>query len=158
MSLLPLFQWMNDTSIGVAVRESTWLFPTFEVVHLLALAVLGGSVLLVDLRLLGLGLTSVSPHKLATTARPWFRGSIAAIVASGIPLLLAEAIKCYETPAFWAKMGLLFLALIYAACVRPHWLTDGAGAFTSRAQQLAGAGSIALWLGVGAAGRAIAFW
>ena len=54
--LLPFFQWCETLWLGQFVVDSNWLFPVIEAVHLLALAVLGGAVLVVDLRLLGLGL------------------------------------------------------------------------------------------------------
>ena len=56
--LLPLFQWCQDSALGIAIRESTWMFPVIEAVHLLGLAAIGGAVLIVDLRLAGLALRS----------------------------------------------------------------------------------------------------
>ena len=52
MSLLDLFQWLEYSSLLVAMRSSPWLFPVIATIHLLGLAVLGGAVLVVDLRLL----------------------------------------------------------------------------------------------------------
>src|ERR1051325_4324042 len=63
--LLPYFQWLESLSIGRAVVGSTWLFPVIESVHLLALSVLGGSILLVDLRMLGFGLKHYTVPALA---------------------------------------------------------------------------------------------
>ena len=57
MSLLPFFQWCYQTAIGEAIRESTWLFPLIEAFHLVGLGLTAGAVLIVDLRLLGLGLS-----------------------------------------------------------------------------------------------------
>ena len=56
--LLPFFQWCQDSALGVTIRESVWMFPIIEAVHLLALALIGGAVLIVDLRLAGLVLRS----------------------------------------------------------------------------------------------------
>src|SRR5713226_2669711 len=56
MSLLPFFEWCEHTAVGAAIRGSAWLFPVIEAFHLLALALIGGAILIVDLRLLGLGL------------------------------------------------------------------------------------------------------
>ena len=56
MSLLSFFEWCEDTAVGHAIRDSLWPFPVIESVHLLALALIGVAILLVDLRLLGLGL------------------------------------------------------------------------------------------------------
>ena len=65
-----------------------------EAVHLLALSVLGGAVLIVDLRLLGLGLKNRSASELWREARPWMIGALAVMIATGVPLFLSEPIKC----------------------------------------------------------------
>ena len=54
--MLDFFQWCYDTPLGETIRESTWLFPLIEAFHLLGLALTVGSLLIVDLRLLGAGL------------------------------------------------------------------------------------------------------
>jgi len=128
------------------------------VIHLVGLAGLGGAILLVDLRLLGVGLHGVPVASLARSARPWLWISLALTMGSGVLLFLSEALKCYENPAFWLKVGFLVLALLFAGLVRPRFTRDaGAGPlpFTAR---LAGAVSVALWTGVAAAGRGIGFW
>jgi len=158
MSLHAFFVWCEHTGIGTAVRDSIWLFPIIEVIHLVGLAVLGGAILLVDLRLLGVGLHGVPVASLARSARPWLWISLALTMGSGVLLFLSEALKCYENPAFWLKVGFLVLALLFAGLVRPRFTRDaGAGPlpFTAR---LAGAVSVALWTGVAAAGRGIGFW
>src|SRR5687768_16154524 len=75
--LLPFFQWCESTWLGTAVRDSVWAFPVIESVHLLGLSLLGGSILIVDLRLLGLGLTRQRISDLARAARPWLLASLA---------------------------------------------------------------------------------
>ena len=158
MSLHAFFVWCEHTVIGTAVRESIWLFPIIEVVHLLGLALLGGASLLVDLRLLGIGLHGVPVASLARSARPWLWSSLALTIGSGVLLFLSEALKCYQNPAFWLKVGFLIVALLFAGLVRPRFTRDtGAGRlpFTAR---LAGAVSVVLWTGVAAAGRGIGFW
>ena len=60
VTLFDFFDWLELTPIGTAIRDSLWLFPVIEAVHLLGLALLGGAVLVLDLRMLGLGLTRQS--------------------------------------------------------------------------------------------------
>ena len=55
MDLYPVFEWCESTAVGQVVRDSLWLFPVIEAIHLLALALMGGTILVVDLRLLGFG-------------------------------------------------------------------------------------------------------
>src|SRR4051812_26700630 len=101
MSTLPFFQWCDDTAIGAAIRDSRVWFPVIECVHILALAVLLGTVVILSLRLLGFGLTSQSVSGLARSLAPLTHGSLALIIITGISLFLSEALKCYENPPFW---------------------------------------------------------
>ena len=155
MDLLPLFQWFEATAIGTVVRESLWMFPVIQCVHLLALAMLGGTVLVVDLRLLGLGLCSQPAARLARQVNPWLVGSLAAMIATGIPMFLSEALKCYYSPPFWYKMGLLTAAAIFAFTVRRRVLTVSGNPLKCR---LTAVVSLALWFGAGFSGRWIAFY
>src|SRR5260221_14478978 len=70
------FGGLERTAVGEAIRQSVWLFPAIEAAHLLALALLGGAVLMLDLRLLGAGLASLSPAALEKQTRPWLIGAI----------------------------------------------------------------------------------
>src|SRR6266851_8555234 len=71
MSLLPFFQWCENSGVGETIRNSSWLFPVIESFHLLGLAVIGGAVLVVDLRLFGFGLRRQSVAQLAQDAQRW---------------------------------------------------------------------------------------
>ena len=158
MSLQSFFVWCEHTVVGTTVRESIWLFPVIEVVHLIGLAVLGGAILLVDLRLLGIGLHGVPVPSLARSARPWLWASLALTIGSGVLLFLSEALKCYENPAFWLKVGFLVVALLFASLVRPRFTRDATAGPLRFGARLAGAISVLLWTGVAAAGRGIGFW
>ncbi len=155
--LLPFFQWCETLWLGQFVVGSLWLFPVIESMHLLALALLGGSILLVDIRLLGLGLTDREVSELARDARPWMVGALVAMILSGIPLFLSEPIKCYYSTAFWIKMTTLPFAVAFAFTVRWRVALAEPVRNTARRQKLVGALSIALWFTVAAAGRWIGF-
>jgi uncharacterized membrane protein SirB2 len=155
--LLPYFQALEAGSVGEAIRESTWLFPFIEAFHLVGLAVIGGAVLLVDIRLLGLGLRRQPVAELARDAQPWLIGGLLFMIASGVALFLAESIKCYYSFAFWTKMTALALAIIFSFTIRRRVaLADEArmGPFWMR---VVGATSILLWSTVGWGGRWIGF-
>lgn len=155
MDLYPLFEWLGSTTIALVVRDSLWLFPVIECIHLLALSMLGGSLLVVDLRLMGFGLTSQSVSKLARQAHPWMVGSLVMMIATGIPLFLSETIKCYYSPPFWYKMGFLAIASIFAFTVRRKVT---AGEEKRLLGTLTGVVSLGLWFAVGFSGRWIAFY
>jgi hypothetical protein len=155
MDLLPLFQWFEKTGAGTVVRESKWMFPVIQCGHLLSLAMLGGAVLVVDLRLLGLGLRAQPVVELARKVHPWLVGSVAAIIITGVLMFLSEALKCYYSPPFWYKMGLLMSAVLFAFTVRRSVLRSERGSMVGRVTALV---SIGLWLGVAFSGRWIAFY
>lgn len=147
MSLLPFFEWCEATFIGQTVRDSLWLFPVIEAVHLVAFAVLGGTVLLVDLRVLGWVLRSQSPSHLARDAGPWQRASLALALVTGTLLFLSEPIKLYYSNPFWIKITCLTLAIAFQFGVRPRVDAGRLGALVS----------LVLWGGVAWGGRWIGF-
>lgn len=155
--LLPFFQWCETLWLGQFVVGSLWLFPAIESVHLLGLALLGGSIFLVDFRLVGLGLTDRPVAELARDARPWMIGALTVMILTGIPLFLSEPIKCYYSTAFWIKMTTLPIALGFAFTIRARVTQADAARNTARRQQLVGALSFTLWFTVAAAGRWIGF-
>ena len=154
--LLPFFEWCETLWLGRAVVGSLWLFPVIEAVHLLALSVLGGAVLIVDLRLLGTGLKHRSPQDLWHDARPWMIGALVGLITTGVLLFLSEPIKLYYSDSFWLKMTVLPIALVFAFTIRARATTESVRN-TARRQALVGALSIALWVTVAAAGRWIGF-
>lgn len=156
VSLFDVFDRLETTALGAAVRDSIWLFPVIEAGHLLGLALLGGAVLVVDLRLLGLGLRARSVTYVLDQARPFLVGAIFVMVATGVPLLLSEALKCYFSTAFWVKMGALALALIFTFGVRNRAIRARPALDGWLARAL-GVTSSGLWLTVAAAGRWIGF-
>ena len=156
MTPFEVFDWLELTWIGEAMRGSIWLFPAIEAVHLLALAMIGGALLVVDLRLLGVGLREQPLSSVARNAHPWLVASLLAMIATGVPLFLSEAVKCYFSPSFWVKMIALVVATVFAFTVR-RWVTTGRWATGVAVQKLTGATSLSLWLVVAAAGRWIGF-
>jgi len=127
MNLLPYFQWVSETPVGQAITRSSWLFAVIESVHLLALAVIGGAVLVLDLRLLGLGLRDQPIERVARDAHPWLVGSLIVMIVSGVLLFSSEPIKCYYSTPFWVKMSSLALAMIFAFTVRKNVALAGEG-------------------------------
>jgi hypothetical protein len=157
MSLLSVFQWLENTGIGSAIRASPWLFPVIEALHLVGLAFIGGAVLIVDLRLLGLGLKDQPVARLARAAQPWMTGSLVLMLATGFLLFLSEAVKCYTSFAFWVKMTSLALAILFAYSIRRRVATAEPPRVGPIWSAVVGATSILLWAGVAWGGRWIGF-
>jgi len=157
MDLLPLFQWFYATPIGEGIRNSTWLFPVIEALHLLGFGVTVGAALLVDLRLLGVGLNKQPVARLYAGAQPWMIGSVIVMFASGVPLFLSESIKCLYSVPFWIKMASLFLVLLFTFTFLRRATETDAIAKRPHAGQVAAIISLVLWFGVAWGGRWIGF-
>ena len=157
MNLLPFAQWCEASSIGEAIRTSPWAFAVIESVHLLALAAIGGAVLVVDLRLLGFGWQQQPLKQIARDAFPWLVGSLVVMLITGIGLFLSEATKCYYSTPFWVKMGSLVLAIIFTFTIRRKVTSADDGRVSPVVYKLVALVSLALWFGVGAGGRWIGF-
>ena len=155
--LLPLFEMLEGSAIGEAVRNSLWLFPIIEVFHLVGLVVIGGGILVVDFRLLGLGLRRHPVSRLAGDVQPWVIGSLVVMILSGVPLFLSEAIKCYYSFAFWTKMTALVLAAVFTFTVRRSVVSATDGRFPAAWNRAVAVTSLVLWSTVGWGGRWIGF-
>src|SRR5207344_3640439 len=116
--LLAFFKWCEASALGKGISGSVYLFPVVEAVHLLALAVIGGAVLIVDMRLAGLGLKRQSAAEVAKEAEPWLLASLLVMLVSGFMLMCSEAMRCYYNGAFWLKMYSLFGAMIFTFTIR----------------------------------------
>ena len=157
MDLLPTFEWFYATPIGETIRNSVWMFPVIEAFHLLGLGVIGGAVLLVNLRLLGVGLTRQPVAQLSAEAQPWLLGALALMFASGVPLFLSEATKAYYSFAFWIKMACLLLALVFTFTIQRRVTQSSLAIDKPQLAKLTAIVSLLLWFGVAWGGRWIGF-
>jgi hypothetical protein len=157
MSLLPFFQSLYLSDIGVTIRNSLWLFPVIEAFHLLGFGLTAGAVLVVNLRLLGVGLSRQPAAQIYSAAQPWLIGGVTVMFLSGIPLFLSESVKCYYSFAFWVKMTSLFLVLLFTFTVQRR--VSQAGPTSDRPQlgRLTALISLGLWSAVAWGGRWIGF-
>jgi hypothetical protein len=150
--LRPYFEWME----GLAVYGgSVYIGPALNIVHLMAMVVFLGAILIVDLRLLGAGLRKQPAATVARDAQPWLTGALVVVVLTGIPALMSTATLQYANSIFWAKMYLLFLGLVFMFTVRRKVAFAAEGRVASSTQKLVGLLSICIWLGVAALARLI---
>jgi hypothetical protein len=155
--LFEFAQWSEATGLGKMIRNSQYAFPIVEFFHLAALAIIGGAILVVDLRLLGLGLKKTSVAQLAKDAQPWVTGSLIVMLLSGAALYSSEATKCYQSPAFWIKMIALALAMMFTYTVRRRTAAADEQGISPIANRSVGVVSLALWFTVAWGGRWIGF-
>ncbi len=153
MSLYHTAQNIEASALGQTIRESTWLFPAIESTHLLALALLGGSILIMALSILGWGLkTSVA--ELYKSAHRYFNAAVVVLLITGVLLGVSEPVKLYGRQAFWVKMISLALALLLTYFAFNPLVRRGASGASLRSITVL---TIASWLMVAMAGRWIGF-
>jgi hypothetical protein len=159
-SLRGTWGWLENLPFAVSVRESAWLFPTIETVHVLALVVVIGSIFTVDLRLLGLTSRNRTFTAVAGEMLPWTWMAFAVAICAGFLLFSSKAVTYAGNLPFRLKM--LFLLLAGINMLTFQFL--GSRAVTAWDMQtppasakLAGGASLLLWAAVVATGRLIGF-
>jgi hypothetical protein len=161
LSILGICDWIEGTVFSTSIRESVWLFPIIETVHVLGIAASAGTILFVDLRLIGIGMKREPLTDVLEQLQPWTLSAFLVMAVTGSLLFLSEPVKCYHSLFFQIKVGMLMLAAGNALLF--HWkvypgveVWDNLPRAPGRAR-LAGALSLALWIGIIAMGRAIAY-
>lgn len=153
--------WLEATGLGVAMRQWLWLYPIVEIVHIAGIVVLVGAAAMFDLRLLGfsrgLPVSAMAAHLL-----PWARAGLGIVVPTGAMMFVAHATEMAGNPAFRLKLLLIAAALANAGAFHrwpfrsvSRW--DVAHHAPVAARFAAGA-SLALWSGVIACGRLLAYF
>ena len=153
MTLYHTAQNIEASALGQTIRESTWLFPAIESTHLLALALLGGSILIMSLSILGWGLkTPVA--EIYKSAHRYVNAAVVVLVITGVLLGISEPVKLYGRQAFWVKMISLAVALLVTYFAFNPLVRRGAAGVGVRGVTLLTMGA---WLMVAMAGRWIGF-
>lgn len=156
-SIAPAFEWLQHTYLAETIRHSATLIATLEIVHLVGLTLLLGTILMVDLTLLGHGIGSYPVSRIARQLNRWTIAGLAVMLVSGPILLTSEAERCYKTPAFWVKMALLATALVFQFTLHRR-VALAEPPVGGPAAKLTGVLSLVLWFGVALAGKAIAIF
>lgn len=154
-SWFPFFSWMDGTAISTYIKSTTWVFPLVETIHIMALAMLLGSLFLIDLRLLGIAVRRWSPAQIVEQVHSFINWSIVIILITGAILFTAEPRKLFDSAAFGPKMILLALAIIFQYTLYPR--VRSMQSHIPIWGRLMALVSLGLWFGVAVCGRAIGF-
>ena len=150
MTLLPFFDWCQNTTLASFLRNSVWVAPVVDFFHLLGLAMVFGPVLIVNLRLMGLVFTGRPAAEIATALRPWWWRGLGVSFASGVLFFIGNALKVYGNPPFYLKMALLGVAITWqTTIIRKLTESPEPGRVSAR---LAALFSTVLWMVIPAAG------
>jgi len=152
--------WLNDSSLGAAMRGDLWLYPLVEVVHILGFAILVGSVVMFDLRVLGVSRT-IEVTALARHLLPWSVAALLLIVPAGLMMFSAHPHDFASNDIFILKLCLIATAglnavLFHVGVYRSvtAWNTGVAAPGVARLQALV---SIVIWVSVILCGRLLAY-
>ena len=108
--LTQLMEWLQATSLAVYIHQTKWLFTTIEVVHVIAISMVIGSIAIVDLRLLGLASTKRPFTELAREILPWTWTAFIIAAIAGSMLFISQATQYFASTVFWIKMSVMALA------------------------------------------------
>jgi hypothetical protein len=154
-----LQEWMQSTPINGLVLNYAWSWPTLESLHFLALCVLMGALLIMDLRLIGFN--RIIPLKAVHALMPIAIVSFAINLITGLGFLFGEPYLYFANWAFWMKMGLIVLAginfLFYFTTVEPQILKLGPNDPTPAMAKTVGVLSLVFWFGVLSYGRLLPY-
>ena len=160
-TLLSFCQWLAETPFSTGIRESTYVYPIIESVHVLSLCVFVGLLLSWDLRLLGITLRRVAVSEVWARLIPWITMGAVLMVLSGLLLFASDPVRFFGNIFFRVKAFGRFLALLNAMAFHlgiERKLVDWDTAIvTPRAAKFAGAISIGLWAVIVVTGRFVAY-
>ena len=159
---LPEFSlWLSETKLSVWFQTHFWVIPTGQSIHILSIAALFGSAVMLDLRIFGLAGESRSIDQLSRRYVPWIWWSFLVLLITGIVLTIAEPVRELINPVFWVKMGLLPVAVVlnlwFQSAVRKRSATWDSNSSGHAAIQFGAVVLILLWCLIMFCGRWIAY-
>jgi uncharacterized membrane protein len=156
----PWLTRLQNLPLPTDIRESTWLFPTIETVHVFALVLVVGSIITVDLRLLGVSQRDRSFTNLAKEMLPWTWAAFSVAAVAGLLMFTSKAVIYFGNIPFRLKMLCLVLAgcnMIWFHRIEMRQVHRWDHGMPPAGARVAGAASLLLWTLIVGAGRWIGF-
>jgi|TARA_B110000971_G_scaffold120256_1_gene123130 hypothetical protein len=157
VDLYPFFDWLDTSILADIAKAYGGVFAVVQMFHLLGMSMLGGMVLVGDLRLLNILLKDVPSEQVIENTQKWFNVALAIVMTSGIFMSSAVAMKLYYNEMFWAKMTSLGLGITFVYVIRRPLLKFKHDTLNPWTLKLIAVTSISIWFTVAAAGRWIGF-
>lgn len=161
MSLRSLFEYVDAFPSSIAIRESINGYPALLTSHVVSMCLFAGLIVMMDLRLLGVGNMRTPFSEVQKRLFPWQMFGMVTSSLTGLVLVYAQPMRFYGNVFFWVKTAMIVLAGINAYAF--HKITyRSVAAWDSKATtpsgaRWAGAISLAMWAGVVVSGRLIAY-
>jgi len=153
--VLSLARWIDGLEIVHTMRDIAIIGAMINVMHLVALSVFAGAVVIVALRLMGTGLTRTPLVQVEREARPWLIYGFLGLVVTGIPQLMLQSLKEYYSELFWMKMEVMVVAIIFTFVIVPKLARADEARLGPIWGKLAGVASLLLWGSVAVPARLI---
>jgi len=155
-------EWLSTTLPSVFLQEhNAWAIPTIQSMHIVGIAMVVGSVLMIDLRILGWAGTDLTMRQTTDRFGPWLSGSLWLLLATGILLVVGEPVRELVTFSFWFKMALVaagtVMALVFQAALRRHDQLWGEALVHRASIRALAILTFLLWTGIIVLGRLIAY-
>jgi hypothetical protein len=154
-------QWLQTTRLSVAIQSIEWIIPLTQSIHIITIAVVFVSILVVASRVLGWMRTDQAPAEVVGRFSAWVRNGLIVLAATGLILVIGEPVRQFMSLSFWLKMALLAVGIVSAAAFRRTLVTAPATAGSSTdftpAMRSAAVVTVLLWLAIIFLGRAIAY-
>ena len=160
MSLHDVLTWVQNTGWATGIKESSLLFPIIEGSHIMALSFSVGMIMILDMRLLRISFRSETVSSIMEQLMPFTLAGFAVEMLTGVLLFLTQAVKAYGNPFFRVKMLLLVLAGINALYYQVKYypkMAEWDRTATPFGVRIIAVMSLALWAGVIACGRTMAY-
>ncbi|MCW3107297.1 MAG: hypothetical protein JWQ09_1803 [Segetibacter sp.] len=155
-----ILQWLENSSVAVAIRQSLWLYPALEIVHITGIVLLVGPAFMFDLRLLGFS-KKLPVSVLSQYLLPWSRRGLLLIIPSGLLLFMTNAATLGYDMVFKVKMSLLVVAGLNALIFHQFTFrlvsSFNENTILPPAAKVTACISIIVWLGIIACGRLLAY-
>jgi hypothetical protein len=153
----PFFEWLENSALGEMAKSYGGVYAMAQSLHLMSLALLGGTVLVTDLRLFGVVLRDVPSEVIAEGAHRWFKLALLAVILSGIFMVAGVATKAYFNEFYWAKMIALAVGIGFVFAIKRPLLSTAHAQIRPWLLKLVAGASITVWFTVAACGRWIGF-
>jgi hypothetical protein len=154
-------EWLSTTAASQALQNAEWVIPTSQSIHIASVSVLFASAIMINMRLLGVGIKGRSVSRLSRTALPWMWAALSMLLVTGSIQTIAEPVRQFVAPAFWAKMIMIvivsLLTVWFSRSVRenaPTWDSKDARPGSAKAFALL---SSTLWVAIIVCGRFIGY-
>lgn len=160
MTMQAMIYWISNTPVSEVIRDESWIVPAVQAIHICAIAVVVGSAMIGELRLVGVIAADETPATVLKRYLPWMWRALVVLLFSGLILVWGEPERTLFSWVFWLKMGLVLVGFVLSMLFRKPMLDPEFNAQTAaRAWSIKPVAwlSLTIWIAVVCSGRWIAY-